>query len=39
VNDRAKALEVGCDDYHAKPVDFERLTEAIGRLLLEKRPA
>jgi two-component system cell cycle response regulator DivK len=38
VSDRAKAFEVGCDDYDTKPVDFARLTEKIENLLLEKRP-
>jgi two-component system cell cycle response regulator DivK len=38
VSDRAKAFEVGCDDYDTKPVDFTRLTEKIGNLLLEKKP-
>jgi CheY-like chemotaxis protein len=37
--DRAKALEVGCDDYDTKPVDFGRLTQKIGNLLSgEKLP-
>jgi two-component system, cell cycle response regulator DivK len=35
-SDQAKAFEVGCDDYDTKPVDFARLTEKIGNLLLEK---
>lgn len=39
VDDRARAIEVGCDDYFFKPIDFQRLTEAIGRLLVEKKPA
>ena len=26
---REKALQAGCDDYHAKPVDFLRLLEQI----------
>jgi CheY-like chemotaxis protein len=38
VSDRAKAFEVGCDDYDTKPVDFARLIEKIENLLLEKRP-
>jgi two-component system cell cycle response regulator DivK len=36
-SDQAKAFEVGCDDYDTKPVDFARLTEKIGNLLLEKK--
>lgn len=36
VSDRAKAFEVGCNDYDTKPVDFARLTEKIGNLLVEK---
>lgn len=31
--DRARAFAVGCDDYDTKPVDFERLTDKIDRLL------
>ena len=27
--DRARALEAGCDDYEAKPVDFARLIEKM----------
>jgi CheY-like chemotaxis protein len=33
--DRDKALEAGCDDYDAKPIDFERLLEKM-RVLLKK---
>jgi two-component system cell cycle response regulator DivK len=36
-SDQAKAFEVGCDDYDTKPVDFARLTEKIGNLLVEKQ--
>ena len=36
VSDQAKAFEVGCDDYDTKPVDFGRLSEKIGNLLVEK---
>lgn len=39
VNDRARALEAGCDDYHTKPVDFAKLTAKIEQLLVEKTPA
>jgi two-component system cell cycle response regulator DivK len=35
--DRAKAFEAGCDDYDTKPVDFNRLQEKIGNLVLEKK--
>lgn len=31
--DRERALEAGCDDYHAKPVDFPRLLTQIEALL------
>ena len=34
--DRAKALEVGCDEHHAKPVDFERLLEQVDEVLLRR---
>ena len=32
-SDREKVLEVGCDDYHAKPVEFPRLLEQIEAIL------
>jgi two-component system, cell cycle response regulator DivK len=32
-SDRAKALEMGCDDYESKPVDFERLLSKMETLL------
>jgi two-component system, cell cycle response regulator DivK len=35
--DRAKAFEIGCDDYDTKPVDFIRLQRKIDNLLLEKK--
>jgi two-component system, cell cycle response regulator DivK len=31
--DRAKALQVGCDDYDTKPIDFPRLLGKIRALL------
>jgi CheY-like chemotaxis protein len=34
--DREKALEVGCDDYDIKPVEFARLLGKIESLLREK---
>jgi two-component system, cell cycle response regulator DivK len=34
--DREKALEVGCDDYDTKPVEFARLLGKIESLLREK---
>ncbi|MCK8786690.1 response regulator [Roseomonas sp. NAR14] len=37
--DRAKALEAGCDDYHPKPVDFGRLLDQIDTVLLERDQA
>jgi len=32
-DDRAKALEAGCDDYDTKPVELARLLEKMNRLL------
>jgi CheY-like chemotaxis protein len=37
VTDRAKAFEVGCDDYDTKPVEFGRLSEKIESLLATKK--
>jgi len=37
VTDRAKAFEVGCDDYDTKPVEFARLREKIEALLAKKK--
>jgi CheY-like chemotaxis protein len=34
--DREKALEVGCDDYDTKPVEFARLLGKIESLLRER---
>lgn len=31
--DRAKCLDVGCNEYEPKPVDFPRLNEKIRKLL------
>jgi len=31
--DQERALQAGCDDYHAKPVEFTRLLEQIEALL------
>lgn len=35
--DRAKAAEVGCNDYDTKPIDLPRLLEKIERLLQASR--
>jgi CheY-like chemotaxis protein len=31
--DREKCMQVGCDDYLAKPMNVEKLTETITRIL------
>jgi CheY-like chemotaxis protein len=38
-DDRAKALEAGCDDYAAKPIDMQQLNAKIGALLKRGKPA
>jgi two-component system cell cycle response regulator DivK len=35
--DRARAFEIGCDEYDTKPVDFARLQGKIESLLAEKK--
>ena len=37
--DREKCLEVGCDDYDTKPVEFSRLLSKIQALLEKKVPS
>jgi CheY-like chemotaxis protein len=37
LTDRARAFEVGCDDYDTKPVDFARLRDKIETLLFKKK--
>jgi CheY-like chemotaxis protein len=36
--DREKALAAGCDDYHAKPVDFSQLLNQIEALIGKAAP-
>jgi CheY-like chemotaxis protein len=36
--DRDKAIAAGCDDYHAKPVDFSRLLNQIEAALATRSP-
>jgi len=33
VGDRQRALDAGCDDYEAKPIDFPRLLAKMSELL------
>ena len=37
--DREKAIAAGCDDYHAKPVDFTHLLTQIDTLVGKAAPA
>ncbi len=37
--DRTKALEAGCDEHHAKPVDFDLLLEQVDEALLRREEA
>jgi two-component system, cell cycle response regulator DivK len=37
--DRDKALQAGCDDYHAKPVELPRLLAQMEALLAKEAPA
>jgi CheY-like chemotaxis protein len=37
--DRDKALAAGCDDYHAKPIDFSQLLTQIQTVLGASSPA
>ena len=34
--DREKALAAGCDDYHAKPIDFSKLVDQIETALASR---
>ena len=36
--DQERALQAGCDDYHAKPVEFQRLLTQIEALLKKTSP-
>ncbi len=36
---REKALQAGCDDYHPKPVDFQKLIEQIEAALARRAGA
>ncbi|MBI3924409.1 MAG: response regulator [Armatimonadetes bacterium] len=37
-SDRQRALDVGCDDYLPKPVEFERLLEKLNEFLPPEAP-
>ncbi|MEA3069930.1 MAG: hypothetical protein QOD29_1376 [Alphaproteobacteria bacterium] len=34
---REKALAAGCDDFDTKPIDFDRLMQKIGQLLVSSK--
>ena len=36
--ERERAIAVGCDEFDAKPIDFEQLVATIRHLLNRKRP-
>jgi CheY-like chemotaxis protein len=36
--DQERALQAGCDDYHAKPVEFQRLLSQIEALIKKTIP-
>lgn len=36
--DRARAIEVGCTEYHTKPVEFPKLLSQIEAILLSTEP-
>jgi two-component system cell cycle response regulator DivK len=38
-DDRQQALQVGCDDYDAKPIDFPRLLGKIQALMAKEGPS
>ena len=38
-SDREKCLNIGCDDYETKPVDFARLTATMSALLAKAKSA
>ena len=39
VEDRTRALEGGCDDFHTKPVDLPRLLATMTRLCPTREPS
>ena len=34
--DREKTIQAGCDDYHPKPIDFNKLLEQIDALMAKR---